>query len=431
MPTSFAPSYQGATTYNDLYKKTNTAVKIGIKMMTEEAKWVRDFPKEDLIISANEMRIPLMLTQSYGTAMIPDFGYEARTDTPAPTHGLLFMTQMNKRYAYSNFQQALNNRARAGMIESQTKFLAAEAISAMSRTIGLQFYGQSTGTVAVVAATNSASATQIVQLKNGYGTTLIPGTTNTTQQTYVSNLIRPNEHIALIRAGSLVEFGNVTASPSATSGVGYIDVTFSSSITPTTGDLVVFANSVIDNTITGTDTNNWPVGLTEILTATSVHGVSSVSYPAWLPGYTSTTNQRAGYALLEGMQNGAYNATGMKIDRVVMSQGVRRDIIESERSNLRYGPGDEFDIDGDLKSTNGVKYLSSQLAPPGMIIGWNSQMWSKLDLTDQPTDGDGPSIFSIDKVQDRSGVAASFDYFRAMICLARGAFVYATNLTES
>lgn len=431
MATNFSPTYQGASTYADLAKKTNTTVKRAIKLITEESNWVRNFPKENIIVSVNEMRIVLQLTQPYGTAMIPDFGYEARTDTPAPTHGLLYMTQMNKRYAYSNFQQALTQKARAGYIEDQTKWLASNAITAMSRTIGLQFYGQSTGTIAVVNATGSASATQVIQLKNGYGSTLVPGTTNTTQQTYISGLVRTNEDIALIRSGSLVEFGRVTASPSATSGVGYIDVTFNSSITPTANDLVVFANAVIDNTIAGTDVNNWPVGLIEILTATSVHGVSSVSYPAWLPGYTSTTGQRAGFALVEAMQNGAYNATGMKIDRMVMSQGVRRDIIESQGSNRRYGGNEDFNIDGDLDSKNGVKYLTSQLAPPGMIIGWNSQMWSKLDLTDQPTDGDGRDIFSIDKVQDRSGVAASFDYFRAMICSARGAFVYATNLTES
>jgi hypothetical protein len=97
------------------------------------------------------------------------------------------------------------------------------------------------------------------------------------QDTYLSNLFPVNNRIALIRAGAIVEFGTVTAAPSATSGIGYIDVTFTSSITPTAGDLVVSANADGDVTITGTDYNNWPEGWTSILLSDSCEGQTTTS----------------------------------------------------------------------------------------------------------------------------------------------------------
>jgi hypothetical protein len=110
------------------------------------------------------------------------------------------------------------------------------------------------------------------------------------QDTYLSFLFPLNNRIALIRSGSLVEFGTVTASPSATSGQGYIDVTFTSSITPTAGDLIVSANADADITITGTDYNQWPLGFTDILLSDSVEGQTTTSYPKWAVGSAQTAS---------------------------------------------------------------------------------------------------------------------------------------------
>ncbi len=135
------------------------------------------------------------------------------------------------------------------------------ALYSIGRSIGLTTYGQSTGAIAVVKTTGSSSATQVVPLKNAFNSsTWVAGGDAGVQDTYLSGLIRTGNHLALIRSGSLVEFGTVTASPSASSGVGYVDVTFTSAITPTVGDLIVFANADGDSTITGTDYNNVPIG---------------------------------------------------------------------------------------------------------------------------------------------------------------------------
>lgn len=427
MATGFAAgTYTTVSTLADLYEKTNTTVKTAIKLVTEEAKWLRSYPRENIKVSGNENRIPLVLVQPGNIAMIPDGGYEAVPTTNAPTHGTFMPVQMNGRYAYTGLAQAFDNRSRAVMIEEQTAYQAMQKGYAFGRTIGLQFYGQSTGTVAVVKTTLSAGTTQVVPLKNGFGSTLIAGGDAGAQDTYLSNLFRVNEHVALIRAGAIVEFGTVTASPSATSGIGYIDVTFSSSITPTANDLIVFANAVTDSTISGTDVNNWPVGFIEALTASSVHGVATGSFPAWTAGSAQTASQRLSFQVKERMMNDIWNAGGVQMNRIIVAQGVRRDAIAGELGARRYDSA-EMDLEGDLK---GFKYLTSQLAPPGMMIGWYDQAYSKIELSDQPEDGAGKSIFKLDKVQDRSAMQASFDYFYQKIVSSRAAMGYANNLSS-
>lgn len=428
MPTSSTSSASTVASLADFYEKTNTDVKTGIKLITEEAKWFRQYPNEKIVVSGNENRIPLILTQPTGLAMIADGGNEALMTTPAPTHGTFLPTQMNARYGFTGLAQALTNRARSAMIEAQVDEQAMLTITKFSRGIGLQTYGQSTGTVAVVAATLSAGTVQTgIQLKNAFGTSNIPGTTSTAQQTYISNLIRPNEVIALIRSGALIEFGTVNASPSAGSGVGYIDVTFASSITPTANDVIVFANHDGDNTITGTDVGNWAIGFTEMLFATSLHGVSSSTFPNWAAGSAQTAIQRMSFQVKEKMVNDVWNAAGVQIDQMIVSQGVRRDAIAGERGARRYD-SDEMDLEGDLGK---FKYLTSVLAPPGMAIGWYSKAVSKIELSDQPEDGGGKSIFKLDKVQGKSQIAASYDYFSQKVCGSRGAIGSAINLTES
>lgn len=427
MATGYSSSATTVSTLADLYEKANTTVKTGIKLVTEEAKWFRSYPKENIVVSGNENRIPLVLTQPTGLAHIGDGGNEAVMSTPAPTHGTFMPVQMNARYGFTGLAQALTNRARAAMIESQVDFQSQMTITKFSRGIGLGTYGSSTGTLAVVAATGSSSATQTdIQLKDPFGTTSI-GSTSTAQKTYLSSLFRVGDHVALIRSAAIVEFGAVVASPAASAGVGYVDVTFTSAITPTVGDLFVLANADGDNTITGTDVNNWAIGFSEILFASSLHGQTTAAYPAWAPGSTSTSSQRFSFAAKEKMINDIWNAAGVQMDQLIVSQGVRRDAIAGELGGRRYD-SQETDLEGDLK---GFKYFTSQLVPPGFAIGWYSKALSKVELSDQPEDGSGRGIFKLDKVQGKSQMAASYDYFYQKVCSSRAAVGYASNLSES
>lgn len=432
MATGYSTSATTVSTLADLYEKTNTDVKTGIKLVTEEAKWFRSYPREQITVSGNENRVPLVLTQPTAPAMIPDGGAESVMQTPAPTHGTFMPVQMNRRYGFTGLAQALTNRARAAMIEEQVAYQASMAIYAIGRAVGLQTYGQSNATMATVKTTGSAGTTHIVELKNAYGSaTLCPGADSQgPQDQYLSNMWRVGDHGAIIRSGVLVEFFAVTAAPSASSGAGFIDITTTSSVTPTANDVLVLANAAGDSTITGTDYNQWPIGFTEALTAASVLGVLTSSYAAWAAGSASTASQRLSFVVKEKMINDCWNAGGVQINRFIVAQGVRRDAIQGELGSRRYDSA-TTDIEGDMDPGAGQKNFTSQLALPGVFLGWYDQAYSKIELSDLPEDGGGKSIFKLDKVQGYSQIAASYDYFYAKIPTSRAAMGYASNLQSN
>jgi hypothetical protein len=414
----------------DLYEKANTDVKIAVKLFTEEQKWFRSYPKEDIVVSGNENRIPLILVRPRLPAWIPDGGNESLMTTPAPTHGTFMPTQMNKRHGYTGLAQALTNRSRAAMIEDQTTYQANMSGYSIGRAIGLSTYGTSVGTLAVVATTGASSATQVVPIKNAFGnSTFVPGGDAGVQDTYLSALFPVNGKIALIRASAIVEFGTVTAAPSATSGVGFIDVTFSSAITPTLGDLVVSAEADGDNTITGTDFNNWSLGFTDILLASSVEGQTTASFAAWAAGSAQVTVQRLSFVVKRRMIQDCFNASGFTINRFILPQGVERDAISAELGGRRYNSSD-VDIEGSLKAGSGEQYFTSQLALPNTLIGFFDKAVSKIELSDNPDEEMSKSVFKLDKVQGKSQIAAGYDYFQQRVVSSRAATGYATNLTS-
>ena len=417
---------------SDLYKKANTDVKVAIKLFTEEQKWFRSYPTENITVSGNENRIPLILTRPILPAFLPDGGNESIMSTPNPTHGTFMPVQMNKRHGYTGLAQAFSNRSRASMIEDQTTYQANMSGYSIGMGIGLTTYGTSVGTIAVVKTTGASSATQVIPLKNAFGnsTFVAGGDSGGIQDTYLSFLFPVGNKIALIRASAIVEFGTITASPSATSGQGYVDVTFTSAITPTAGDLIVSANADGDSTITGTDYNQWPLGFTDILLADSVEGQTTTSFAKWAAGSTQNATQRLSFVVKRKMIQECFNASGLTINRFILPQGVERDAIAAELGARRYDSS-ETDIEGSLEAGSGEQYFTSQLALPNTLIGYNDRVVSKIELSDNPDQEMGKSLFKIDKVQGKSQIAAAYDYFFQRVCSSRAATGYAANLSSS
>lgn len=422
-----AGSYTASSALSDLYKKTNTAVMVAIKAKTEEFDWLDDFPVEDIIPSANEMRLVLDVLYEVNAPMIPEAGYEAIPTSVAPQHGTFTPVQMNARFSYSIlFEQGFDKSGKAGMIKNQLRYQAAKKAEAMAEKVGLQTYGFSTGTMCQVATTGSGSATQTnIALKNAYGSsTFIPGTT-TAQKTYITGMFRPGMGVALIRSGAIVEFGTYNAAGS--SGVGYANITFNSSITPTADDIVIQAGVVTDATLAGTDQNRWPVGLFDAITSASVHGLATSTAANWA-SYQDTAGGRWSYARQEKMFNEIANNGGVKANRIIWSQGVRRDVIAGERAALRY-TGSEFNFDGTF-GTEGVTFKTSRLAPTGCVFAWNNEVYRKRVLSDTPSYTGGPGMFSIDKVQDKSALQASVNFIMFRACNNRAGMGLAYGNTE-
>ena len=413
---------------SELHKKTNTEVMVGLKRKTEELSWFDDLPDLKLIPSGNEMRLVLDVTYQPDTAaMIPDGGYEAVQTTQAPSHGTVSFVQMNARYSFSTLYQAFEKKGRAGMIQKNVTYSAVKAIENFARKIGLQTYGSSTGTKAVVKTTGSAGAVQTgIALKNAFGSSLVPGSASA-DQTYLSSIFRVGDPVAIIRASAIVEFGTVVASPSTGSGVGFIDITFNSSITPTANDLIVAAAAVTGNTIAETDTGRWPVGMFDVIGSGALHGLSGTGNQ-WNVGYSDTTGGRMSFVRKEALANALWNQGGVKMNRMIWSQGVRRDAIAGERGSMVY-ESSSTNLDGDI-GVKGVKDYTSVLAPTGLVFGWNNEVLTKKALSDLPDYESGPSIFELDKIQDKGAYSASFNYVYLKACTNRSGVGYLSSLQE-
>jgi hypothetical protein len=413
---------------SDLHKKTNTEVMVGLKRVTEEFSLFKDTPDLKLIPSGNEMRLVLDVTyQPDTTAMIPEGGFEAVQTTQAPSHGTLSFVQMNARYSFTTLYQGFEKKGQAGMIQKNVTYQTVKAIEQFGRKIGLQTYGFSTGTKAVVKTTGGAGATQTnIALKNAYGSSLVPGTA-TADQTYISNIFRVGDPVALVRASAVVEFGTVVASPAVGSGVGFIDITFASSITPTANDILISAAAVTDTALTATDTNRWPVGLFDITTSSSLHGLSGTGNQ-WNTALNDSTGGRFSFARLEQMRNAIWNQGGVKMDTIMWSQGIRRDVINGERGQMVYDSA-RFNLDGDV-GAKGVKDFTSILVPSGTVFAYNSDCITKKSLSDLADYESGPSIFELDKVQDKGAYSASYNYIYLRACTNRAGTAVMTSLQE-
>ena len=64
-------------------------------------------------------------------------------------------------------------------------------------------------------------------------------------------------------------------------------------------------------------------------------------------------------------------------------------------------------------------------------MGYNSDVISKKVLSDKPDYEGGPSMFELDKVQDRGAYAASLNFIYARVWTNRAGSGYASNLTEA
>lgn len=431
--TNPAPANTTVANLADLSKKTNTDVMVGIRRKTKEYGWFDDTPDEKITPSGNEMRLVLDIQYQTGGAMIPDGGYEDQATTVVPKTGTFTFVQLNKRFSFTTLAKGYDSRGRAGFIQRQIQYQAIKAVEAIARKIGVQTYGFSTATVAVLDASltsyGSAAAQTDIPLKNTFGTSLLPGS-STAGKVYNTNLFRVGEPVALVRGSTVQDFGVVVASPAASGTAGCIDVTFNGAVTPAANDLLVYASAVTDTALTGTDTNRWPVGMLDALTSSSVHGLATSAAPEWQAGYANTAGGRMSYQTQEAMINAIDNYSGTQMNRVIYSQGVRRDMIAGERAALRYDNSSQMDWDGEV-GTKGIKYYTSVLVPPGMFMGYNNDAIGKKVLSDKPDYEGGPDIFTLDKVQDKGAVAASFDFIYARVINSRRAMGYASSLTES
>ena len=417
---------------SQLFKKTATGLLTALQDQTPELKWLRKTPMADLIPSGLEMRLILNVHFEGGGQMIPDGGYESTTTVQAPQSGTVTFVQYNNRFALTGLGRMFDKFATKGEVMKLNYYAAKKCLEGMGRKMGYQTYGFATGTVAVVDTTATVTTNTNVLLKQGFGSSLI-GNTNATastnQLTYLAQLFRAiGDLCGPIHSNDVVTNGQGSI-VSATNSTGSINVTTAGgSSTWTAGDPIVMFNSVTDTTKAGTELNLWPNGLLDATQSTSLHGLSSTTAPNWA-SYTDTSGGRFGFIKLRKMQQYINNYGGTEPDTLILANGVLNDATAAERAARVYPGTSMFDLDGNLKA-KGIDIRTSLLAPPALAFLYDSEVFTKLELGDLPSEDGGPDLFEIDKLPNQNIWAASLNYAYLRATTNRAAIAVASGLTE-
>lgn len=413
-----------------LFKKTQTGMLTALQDQTPELKWLRKTPLASLIPSGLEMRLILnVLFQSTGQ-MIPDGGYEATTSVAAPQDGTVTFVQYNNRFALTGLGRLFDRYAKSGEVMAMNYYAAKKVLEGMGRKMGMQHYGYSTGTVALVDTTATVTTTDVL-LRKPFGSSLVAATNagaTTNELTYMAQLFRGLDVVGPIHSSDVVTNGQGTVNSVSNSG-GSINVTTAGgSSTWTANDPIVFFNSVTDTTKAGTELNLWPNGLLDVTQSSSLHGLATSTAPNWA-SYTDSSGGRFGFIKLRKGQQYINNYGGTEPDTLIVSNGVLNDMTDAERAARIYPGTSMFDLDGNIKA-KGIEIRTSLLAPPGLAFLYDSEVYTKLELGDLPSEDGGPDLFEIDKLPNQNVWAASLNYAYLRACTNRAAVSCYSGLTE-
>lgn len=412
-------THTSVSTLEKGYRKKATKLYTAFKDKVNEFSWMDDIDDEDITPSGRENLIPLDVKRGYGAHMVSDGGNEARTVTPAMNEGSFSFVQANARFFISTFAQALDQRAKDAQIVRQIKYQSKKSLEALARRVALQMYGFSTGYVCE-QTTAATATTQTLTLNDGFGDSTIDGAA------YLSSLFEVGDRIGLIASSALVTnaLGVIDSKPSD----GVLVVTFDGSVVTAAAQNIVFANAVTDTTITATDYNKWPVGLLDIITSTTVHGLASTTEATWDSAVNNTSGGRFDFVKLKKLRQEIANQGAGKITDVIWSNGVENDVEAGERAARIYNSS-AMDLDGSVRA-KGITFRTSELVPPEHVIAFDRSGWGKKLLTDKPSEDGMLNFGDLYKAEDRAGWKGGFDLIYALVCRSRAKFGRYADLTE-
>lgn len=423
MATATTTITTGGTTLNKVWRKVQGPLLDGFKTKFEEWSWIKAIKNFEIDISAREITTPVDLNRAYGTAIIPEGGYEANPVTPNVEEITLTWSNFNQRWTTSLTSKYLDQKGGLNaQIIRQFKYQAMKAIEALSHYVSQSFYGYSSGIRATTTTVATATSGTAYTLATAYGDSTL------TNAAYISSFFQVGDRVALVRTAALVTnaIGTITAVSRTTPS---ITVTWNGSVTSASGDAVVLANGIENTTLAaGTHYNQDLVGLLDMSITASVHSLSSASVATWAPGYTDTAGGRFSAVKFRKAKQGIANNGGGKADTIIMAQGVKNDVFANLDSARRF-TDNTMELDGEPVS-KGFRWLDSYQVPNGytwVMDGTNSV--KKFTVLDMPDTGSMPWEDG-DKVQDRNAYAFSIDLPMALVCVNRGNMAYFNGLTE-
>ena len=417
-----------------IWRKVQGPLATGYNFMVPEFRWIRQFTETDLPASLRTMEFPVDIAEDRNITNLPEGGREADPTTVNAYDALVAFIHKNGRFTLSKrAQAAMSADGSRAYIKNQLVWSGKKKMEAVARTLGDEFYGFSTGTLAQVddaGAALSGATSHTITLKNAYGSTLIAGTT-TAQKAYIANLFRVGDKVALIDGSSLVTnsaAGTITAVSATTPS---ITVTWGGSVDPDDGDKVVFSNGANGTTIDHTNYGRHLVGLLDMMTTDSVQGIAGSSYPNWTAALADTAGGRFnGSRWRKGLDtirnDGKEDASVMTL----VSNGVNRDVILQTSAGLRFDDAMNMEIDGEVKA-RGKGFKTSKRVPPGMALMFDQSAIVRKTIFDDVSKGGSPRWPDGKDAIDDSYRIFSLDWIGYLAVLNRKCLAYWSGLTEA
>lgn len=414
-----------SSTLSTLGVKAQAGIYQAVQFGVPEFGWYGKFDNFNVAPSLREITFELDLLQSTGAAFIPEGGKEARPSTPAPVTGTLAFTQMNKRFTLSKMTKIVAGKDPKAFLKPQFRYQAECAVRAVRRKWGDNFYGFSSGIQCLASAIN----TDDIVLKDMY---TITGQGSTAHNRRCADLFVAGDYVAVLnpsgpalRTSGIVKIDTVTRSTNTITGSAVSDIS-----SPQIGDYIVFANNVENTTLAGgTEYNLSTVGLLDALTSTSLHGVSGTTYSGWNASTANTSGGRFTPVKFMTLAQNIENEGGGTMNRIILSQGCYRDIVDLQRAGLRFTDAMALEMDGAPKA-DGVQFLSTKRVPDGWVIGLDlDNSLKRVVVMPQPDTPD--SVNDGDKLQDDSGYVFDVDWLVGTGCQSRANMGYYSNVTQS
>lgn len=408
------------TDINGVWRKVQAKLQVAAQFMVDEWDMLDEIQNFEVDLSAREITVPLDLADDVGIASIPEGGFEARPSSPNVVDATITWILFNGRFTISKTAKWLDQRMRRAMIERQLLFQGRKKLQAMARVVGHYFYGFSTATLAKVTSVAGA----VLTIKDAYG---IAGLHSTTAPFRVTDFFKVGDFVAVLNpAGPAVRgIEKVTAVTAATPSITVANAVAGAAA----NDLIVLANSLENDTanLSSTDRDAGYTGLLDILTSTSLHGVSSATEPKWAASTDDTAGGRFTGTKLRKLRQGINNNGGGKLDFILWSQGVENDVTAQLQAGLRFSNAFALEMDGAPKA-RGVTLKSTRFVPEGHVFGFQKRSLRKLTLIPKPGT---PAWDDGDKLQDQSGFIFPVDYPSALISINRGNFGRFASVTEA
>lgn len=416
------------TTASKIWRKAQGKAIDGINFNVEELRLIKGLSNAKLAPSLREVSRPVYVTKGGGVASISEGAAKARPGSPAPQEVTASLVHLQKQFAIADLVLMIAKMGGSdAMLVNQFKYQLRMAVNSMSEGVGDYVYAPSSGILAQTDTDLSGSTTELT-LDNGFNQSWITDAAYLAKRFIAGATTDDPDYVAILNSGTLVTdaVGHVSARNTST---GTITVDWiGSTPSETTNNLqIVKANSLES---TANDYNKAFVGLTEALTATSLHGLSGSTYEGWSIAFSDTTGGRLDGTRLEKGLDAIEDESGVKADTVMWSKGVRRDVKAQYKAAVEFNDAYAIPIDGDVKH-RGIEFFSSRRVPPTFAMAFHKGAVEKFFWKPTIDEQDGMSESDLLPSEDYTFQIGRIDLIGNLVYNRRKAFAYWRSLDES